>query len=425
MSQNTIHPDDFAARGGDDEAQPKKPVPFQTARSTASSWKWVKWGTAGIVVVLLLFGGNAAFKWHVSAKTEAFRSQCKAALKARKWDELLAIARQWRSWSPKDDDSLMFLSQAATELNELDVAANALGQVANDYKGALQALAIRGEMLFMGLNRPLEAEETWLRMLSISPKADTPRQRLTYFYAMTFQRKKLRSQIEESIRLGCESPESYLYLITSDSLRFSDGLALTTRWLMSTPENEVLEAAQAVFASKKTEGEQILSFASEMTTPSNDALLDRCFNKYPSNMELLVLKMDRASYEGNTGEVLKYLEKAPAEANEDARFWRTKGWLYLTFHKHTEAISALERAMQLNPFEWQSRWLYADVLRQLGRTKEAEAVSEVAMQGKQLHRRIFERSNVRDIDEDLLREIHSYLKATSPAWILEAFERRI
>ncbi len=40
----------------------------------------------------------------------------------------------------------MFIAQAAAESEQLEDAVEALGQVANSYHGALQALAIRAEI---------------------------------------------------------------------------------------------------------------------------------------------------------------------------------------------------------------------------------------------------------------------------------------
>jgi tetratricopeptide (TPR) repeat protein len=383
------------------------------------------WLVSAVLFALLAISTPFAYRYWVRRQTADYRSRCAAATKAREWNELLAVSNAWRHWSPKDDDALMFIAQAAVELEQLEIAVEALGQVSDSYRGALQALATRADIQQEGLNRPFDAEATWLRMLEIDPAADLPRQRLIYFYAITLQRQKLVAQIEAAIRRGCEPPEAYVYLIMKDSLNFSDGVALTTRWRMAYPDSEVLAAAQAVYVAKHTEQEQVLAFASQTTSPDADAIVDRCLEKYPANLEALMIKLDRAVFEGDPERVLALMQKAPKEAETDGRFWRSKGWLLSTNGRQEDAAKSLQRAIDLNPFDWQAQWLLADVLRRLGNQKEADRSAELSMQGKVLQRRILARPNARDIDEKLLAEIHSYFRQASPEWILDAFERRL
>src|SRR5260221_13593344 len=99
------------------------------------------WVVSAVLVALLATCSPFAYRSWVRRQTADYKSRCTAATKARQWDELFAVSNAWRRWSPKDDDALMFIAQAAVELKQLEAAVEALGQVANSYRGALQALA--------------------------------------------------------------------------------------------------------------------------------------------------------------------------------------------------------------------------------------------------------------------------------------------
>jgi Flp pilus assembly protein TadD len=194
---------------------------------------------------------------------------------------------------------------------------------------------------------------------------------------------------------------------------------------MSYPDSEVLAAAQAVYIAKRTEQDNVLAFASQTTSPDTDAIVDKCLEKYPGNLEALMVKLDRAVFEGDPPRVLALLQKAPQTAEGDGRFWRSKGWLLSTNGRQEDSDKSLQRAMELNPFDWQARWILADVLRRLGKNEEADRIAQLAMQGKLLQRKILARPSARDIDEEVLGEMHSYMRQTSPPWILAAFESRL
>ncbi|HET6425905.1 MAG TPA: hypothetical protein VFG20_19600 [Planctomycetaceae bacterium] len=404
-------------------SEPVQPVVAPNSGKKTIRWEW--WAYGITLAVILAIAVPVSYRYWAQSQRAAFKRQCREAVSRKKWDELLARAQAWHKWEPRNDDALVFLAQAAAELKQMPLAVESLGSVSDTYKGALQALAFRAEMQFSDLNRPFDAEATWLRMIRIQPRADLPRQRLIYFYALTLQRHKLVAQLEESIRLGCEPPEAYTYLIMKDTLNFSDGLAQTTRWRLADPDNEILAAAQAVYAVKQTASEMIASFASETTSADAEALFEKALERYPQNLELLALKLDRAVFEGRTDVVLSSLKQAPGSAGDDSRFWRFRGWLLSVTQQPEAAEKALLKAIELNPFDWQARWALADVLRKLQRTAEADGISRIALEGKLLQAKIFERPNARDVDEQLIRAIHAYLQKTAPLWIREAFDQRV
>ncbi|MEW4530424.1 tetratricopeptide repeat protein [Maioricimonas sp. JC845] len=387
--------------------------------------RFVVIGGIALLAILVGFASLWAYDRWAQKRQEAYRTACEAAVAAQNWDELLETSTAWREWDPDNDDSLMSIAQALVDLDRLDEAVATLGNVRDDYKGALEALAFRAEIQYSALNRPFDAEATWRRMVKIAPNADLPRQRLIYFYAMTLQRQEMEQQIRESVMLQCEPPEAYAYIILKNVLNFSDGLAKTTRWLLSYPDDKTLQVAQAVYAARQNAEGKIATFGFRTAMPGRLDLVDRRLQQYPSDPELLIVKIDQAIFEGDARQVTELLSRVDPMAENDSRFWRVRGWLMLDRGRYQEATDAFERALELNVFDWQARWLMADALRKLNRTEEADQAAALALTGKELQQRIFEKPSARDLDEQLAADILQYASDLEAILFAEALARRL
>ncbi len=383
---------------------------------------WIRLFFLMIACAILYFPGTKLYR---SQKDKAFKSACKAAVEQEDWKGLLETSNRWRNWNPQQGDALIFLAEAHVQLGEFEQAAERLGQVDDSYHGALQALAARAELLYIELRQPYAAEETWLRMLNVNKLADVPRQRLIYFYAMSLQRKKMLDLIHESMQLGCEPLESYTYLLIVNSLNFSDGLVLMTRWLQSAPGDETFEVAQAVYAAKKTADNAMATFGIQTLIPGDRSLLDKSLQKYPANLEALAIQIDFLIFEGDAEQVAKLISQASPDAEFDSRFWRYRAWLLSNRQRHQDAADSLKQALELNPYDWQARWLLADVYRKLGKAAEADQVAKLGRQGKELQSKLFELPNARQLTEEVAAELIDYLRAIGPSPALEAIERRL
>jgi len=93
--------------------------------------------------------------------------------------------------------------------------------------------------------------------------------------------------------------------------------------------------------------------------------------------------------------------------------------------RYQEATEAFERALELNVFDWQARWLMADALRKLDRTEEADQAAALALTGKELQQRIFEKPSARDLDEQLAADILQYASDLKAILFAEALARRL
>lgn len=379
----------------------------------------------GILLLLVAGGAYPAYRWFHAYRTAQYKSACVRAVADERWAELNTVASRWIEWDPSSNDAWVYVAEAAVQAGKPEEAAQALGRVSDSYQGALQALALRGEILFGDLNRPFEAAETWQRMLRINPYAALAHQRLIYFYAMTLQRKELVEQIESAIQNKCEPPEAYSYYLLAYELNFSDGLRVITRWRQNHPENELLEIAQACYAARNTEGKGQALFGEATVAPGDRSLIDACLVKFPENLEVLAFHIDQAIYDGEDARVAELLERAPAEAESDPRFWRSRAWYLSSIGKHEEARIALHEALMLHPVDWRSRWTLADVLRRLQRPAEAAEAAEIAVEGKELHRKLFEMPNAASLDESMGQRILGLLRRTGPALVQQGLERRL
>ncbi len=289
-----------------------------------------RWVIPFILVLLVACGSVAArygySKWKTHRRSQ-FQDACKVAIAESNWEKLQLIANGWLQWAPGDGDALVNCAEAARQLGKPKDAADFLGRVDDSYHGALQALAFQGELLFGDLNLPYEAEAAWIRMLQINKEATLPRQRLIYFYSITLQRKKMLDLIREGIRIGCEPPEAYAYLLLSNNLNFTDGFMITSKWRKQYPDDQRLEVIQAIFAGRnKYDGDEAV-FEKSDVAPGDQSLVDRCLEKYPHDLEVLAYHAEKKIYEGSSTDMVTLLKNAPPEASEDSRFWRFRGWL--------------------------------------------------------------------------------------------------
>ena len=382
-------------------------------------------GLTLLAVALLLVGVWPAYSYYQRQQQEHFERTCKELFLKENWSELKDQAKAWLAINDGSDDARIYLSDACLQLDEVEAAVDLMGKVSNDFPGAIDVLAAQAEILLTDLNRPFEAVATWQRMLKINPAAGRAHQRLIYFYAMTLQRERMLSQIDDSMQAGCEPPEAYTYLLMANAINFSDGLVKTTRWRISAMDDENLEVAQAVYAAKKTAEDGIATFGVQTVIPGETELLDRCLEKYPDNLEVLALQIEFAMFSGDSDKVTELIGKVPESAKTDSRFWRYRGWLLTQQKRYELAIEALQQAINLLPFDWPSRILLADLYRKTGNAKDAEVQARISETGKSLQSQLFERPTARALTPDLANDIRDYLKEIGAENALAAMERRL
>lgn len=396
------------------------------AGSSSRALNRLRWGIL-LAMLLTVLGvcAQPAYRWWHANRTDQYRQPCEEAFQRGAWAEVEAIARQWVAWDPQASEGWEMLANGLIKQSKIDEAAAALGNIDDDYPGALTLLSERGDMLFSELNRPYEAVENWRRMLRINDHADQARQRLIYFYAITMQRELMREEILRAMELQSEPPEAYAYLLLAYEVTFSDGLELTRKWLQTYPGDETLEVAAAVYRARFSSDQTVRIFGSSAVAAGDPTLVNELLDKYPQNLELLAFHLEKAVFEGDEERVKELLRMSPPSAELDCRFWRCRGWLFMAQDRFEDAAEALEQGIELNPFDWRSRLYLAGAYRQLKRMDDASLQSDISAEGKDLQQELFERPNARNEDVELLSRIYRYALETGPEIVSQALLRRI
>ncbi len=413
-----------AKPAGEVEVQDVKPN--ESVTTSSSSLAWLR---AGLLLLMLLAGiaiaARPTYNWWHARQSQFYREACEEVAEAESWEHLQARATQWVEWDPNSSEGWVHLADALLKLSDLQGAVDALAHVDNSYPGVLDTLAVRGDILFSELNQPYEAVENWQRMLEINERADVARQRLIYFYAITMQRERMREEILRAMELKSEPPESYAYLLLAYEVTFSDGLRLTRKWLESYPDDETLQVAAAVYLAKFSADNTIRVLGTRSVGEGDHTLVNEMLETYPHNLEILAFHLEKAIFEGDEQRVVELLAKCPSSAELDCRFWRARGWLLSSNNRFEEAAQALERCVELNPFDWRGRLMFSGALRQLGRSEEAGLQSEIQLEGKRLHEVLFMLPNARSLDFELAERIYNYATQAGAAIVAESMERRI
>lgn len=374
------------------------------------------------VCAALALGIFSHFNGH---KRDQFKKACKLATRTQNWSELRQKSEAWLKWDSRDDDARLYLAESCAQQGEYETADEILHEIQPDSKHYLAVLALRADLLFSSLNKPLEAEELWQEILRIEPAASVPQQRLIYWYALTLQRRKLINQITLAIQQESEPPEAYAYLFLAQDLNFSDGLPLTTRWRQTYPDDPVLEIAQAIYSARQTNSNLLPTFGTSTVSPGDQTLLQNCLKKYPSELEPIALAIEQAIYAGDAKAVAELLKLASSAAQEDSRFWRYRGWLLMSNQNYAKAEEAFRFGLELQPWDWGSRLFLADVLRKQAKQDDAEKEAKIAMNGKELKTEILLSPNARDLEEKTVNRILEYFGTTGPGWVYNAMKKRM
>lgn len=385
-------------------------------------WRTLLQLTVLAAVVCLAVWGREQWRQY---RTAQYKEACSKARDKRAWGKLDQVSDLWLTWDPENDDARLFRAEALLQAGRLREAADVLALVHEDYRGALQAYAFQGEILFGDLDLPFEAEQAWLRMLRLDERADSARSQLIYLYSMTLQREKLKAILRQAIELGREPPESYTYLVLSKALNFTDGMTVLEKWRKNDPDNEILEVAEAYYIAKnRTDAADGLYQKSDIVPGDLKPML-RCLEKYPNNVEVLAFHLEKASFDGDARTVARLLKAAPPEAAQDSRLWKFRAWLLKTQGQHAAALESINKSIELDPYDWRARWEKASLLRLLGRAAEAETTVQLANAGKTLEKKLMEQPNAQLLTWGIVEEMHDYVQQLGDQLVVAGLERRM
>ena len=379
-----------------------------------------RWTPARLAIVGILTLAAAAVivrgivTWN-EARAKRLGIACREAHEAGDYAAEERLATAWNGLEPAAAEPLFFLAQAQLGLGKQRAAADTLGRLPDGDRLTLTALGDRADLLFGDLQDPREAARTCERILALDPANGEAHRRLCFFYAATLQREKLAAQARKAVELGCETPETYVYVVGSDWLTLSNTAAVNGHWLKAAPDDELfLVAAARGFVSNSGLEEDVAGSevgegtGEERQVPEHDRRLKELLDRFPGNLEILAYFLQKATTRGDIDDVTALLGQAPTDAEADNRFWRFKGWVHAQSDQPAEAEAAYRRALEIDPYDFATQHQLGGALRKGGKLEEAADFARLAAQGRGLRKSILEQPDVRAIPPPLLREMGSY-----------------
>jgi tetratricopeptide (TPR) repeat protein len=421
---------------------------------------------AAIILPIAGAGGWLGLRMQSQWQNQQYADQCRDHRKRSDWKKLAEVSEIWCQREPGKAEPWIYAAEAAQQQEQFALAADLLRRVPDDNPRAVSALLACTDLQFQtSLNDPLAGVATCERILRIDPRSVEARQRLIYFYAMTLQRPQMEYHIREAIRLGCDTPESYVYLIGKDWLVFTNGPEQNHNWLKNHPDYEpfiIARALHLIGTGKVSETgayiEPVVKIRLKSDSPGGnsdgtptadegydgpslrndpnapylkrieeyDLAMYNYLEQYPRNVELLVYFLWKARTNGDQNRVAELLAQAPPEAEYDNRFWGYMGWLHAERGELNEAEAALRKALVLHPYDYSARHLLADLLRRMKRPEEEIGfVQGLATEGSELRRILLETPNPREVSPDVLVRMVLYARYCGDDIVADALSRRV
>lgn len=395
-----------------------EPVSAPTAASNT-----VRRGLVGAICVMLVLGAVGGLFAVRRVAIRSLTESCRTAVSDRDWVRLDELGRRWRWWDPFAAAPLIYRAESAYQRGAFERAVYLLDRLPDGDPLTPRALVEQSSILFGPLNRPIRGAEVLERAVRLDPKNVEARRRLVFFYAFSLQRRKMVDHIYEAIRLECDPPEVYIYLVARDWLSFSNAYAENTKWALGNPDEELFLVSRAIY--------RVLTMGLDYTedptdqpageggVPFHHKVIADYFRRFPQNLELIVYHIEMAVSKGDTDEVVRLLAQAPAEAAADSRFWRYKGWLHTARGEFGEAEAAFEKALELNPYDYRSQHQLAGVERALARFDRVEQLGRLSRLGTALRRDILLIDRVDTVAPDILKRIAEYAEGTGDTLVAD------
>lgn len=331
------------------------------------------------------------------------------------WGQLAQSSRELLRVFGPDRNAVLRGVLAAKHLRDPVVANEFITQldVADPLNAELLSYLI--DLRFGVLADPHGAAALCEKLLASGATNCEVRRKLLFYLAMTLQHSNLLTLSRDSETLKCGIAESYVYYFLADGLRLSNGISVTRAWLSGKLGDESLTSALAVHVARSLEGnvpaiEEAMATKVRSAQQGRLATIDSALTQFPRNTVLLAYAIGDAIENGDVERVARFLRNATPECDTDNRFWRYRGWFFMQGSNFDEALRSLDRAIELHPTDWTSRYYKAEVLRQWSDLNAADYEATMSTRGRHLERELIQQPDVMHVDPRLLLELSEYLK---------------
>ncbi len=334
---------------------------------------------------------------------------CQTAQRQKDWRYLRQTAEQWVAWDSAASEALWFAAEAAQETEDMEGLATFLGQIPETDQRQLIAMVEKANLEWTVLNRPLDALATSQSVLLRDPRVLEIHSRVISFFAMNLQRSQMLAAIHKALSAGAEPRESYAYLILADTLSFTNGDNLNSRWLAACPDEVRFKIGLAVHTAMKV----AMSVDSARTEDSVDLdnqaarQLQWFLDEVPHDPVLLTYLMYRAYQSADADRVADLLQMVDDTGASDHMVWVFRAWYHTVNDELEEAEKSVLQALKLHPLSPLAHHEYANLLRKM-QSADVEREQRLAGEGRELRSLLLRRPTVADLDTELLQRIQQY-----------------
>jgi len=358
-------------------------------------------------------------------RVASLEAACNTARQAKLWPQLESLSTQWIEWEQDKALPWLYAAEAASEQGEQVRSAAYLYYLPNDDPRTPVALLELSHLQFGVLNQPIAAAQTCRRILNIQPDNAEAHRRLIFFYAMSRQRGPMIEEARRAIAVGCDTPETYLYLIGADWITFTNGHEVNNRWLQTAPENEAFLVAAAFHWVRSSALDESVEAPNPDGSSKSEQLMNELFVRFPNNLEVLAFHLDLAIFRGQEERTTELLAQAPPESVNDSRFWRAKGWVHETRREFDEAETAYLKAIELHPYDGQSHHNLASIYRRLQQLELVEKYQELAILGKEVMRDCLQSPNSQSLSDEVLSKMAIYVDLCGDRQVASRLRERL
>ncbi len=355
----------------------EKPLPTNGLMGKSRRW----WFLLLVTLIAAAPIGYATRQVMYNRAIAACEQQCQELKIEKNWSELAKVSESWSKIEPDAADPWLYRGEAAEEISDWKSLVQYLDRVPRSDTRAVPALLKKSIVEFEKLNRPFDGAKTCDQVLELNPQVTAAHKQTVFFYMMTLQRREALARIRRAIRLGRESPETYVFLVSASWLNPASLYHNNTIWLESDPESEIFEVARAMpiyYTSAKDDPKQA---AAVEHIPTTEKLLE----KYPHNPELLSFIISLSITNGDLERVQELVKAFPENlAEKDPRYWRARAWCEEALGDVDQAEKSLRRGFALDPYWWIIHFQLHDLLRRQQRLDEAAYFFKVYKLSKDL-----------------------------------------
>lgn len=339
--------------------------------------------------------------------------QCRAAEKAQQWDELLRRCDEWLALSPGNTIAIRLGVSVSQKTGDYRTATRYLKQLSLKDPENVELLSMLVDLEFGPLRHPHDGAKTCQAILEMAPHHSQSRRRLIYYHSMLRDNRAILSEVRQAMETATVEIDSLVYYFVGEELRLRNATDVLGRWLSGNRGDVRLSIALALHISTNLEGqvdtdERAVAEDIRLAQESRKAILQSLLSKSPQHVDVRAHLLQQAVTEGKLEDVSALLSEAPKAADEDHRFWRTRGWLFHQCGDSAEATRSFERALRLHPLDWRTRIYQADLARKNKDVQGADRLHRLGFEGHQVVQELLAQPDASSIPESLLHRMAEY-----------------